>query len=134
MARWKVDEWVRVKGTRVRLHIIEVVEQTCYAGTQIHYKGRVFFKEGFAKIWSPSKDNMQSFLEIELEPIPEVRMSKQLDALVVEYRKAKARKEKLCKAQDFEKASEERNTQRKLLLQIEDICEKEGIEAGDISL
>lgn len=42
MTKFKVGDWVMIKEAKLRLHILEITENTCSAGTQVQYGGRIF--------------------------------------------------------------------------------------------
>lgn len=68
MPKWKADQWTAIKGadkTRMRFHIVEVIEQTFGVGNRlVSYAGRVFHSE-------TPEPKKQVFLEIELEDFEE---------------------------------------------------------------
>lgn len=70
MPKWKIDDWVAIKGTegKVKLHIVEILEQTCYGGKQILYQGRVFnlYEKTYAQRdqckWGVGAENNRRFV------------------------------------------------------------------------
>lgn len=77
MAKYKVDDWVRLKGThkshpKEKVHIFGIKEVTCSIGTQIFYEGRL------VRFGSYSKENGSGIIiidEIEIaEQIPEPQL------------------------------------------------------------
>lgn len=46
MAKFKIDDWVTIKGVSKddRFHIVEIVTTECSGGIQDCYRGRHFFK------------------------------------------------------------------------------------------
>lgn len=73
--KWKVDDWVGIKGSDLKFHIIEVLHQTCYGGEQVHYTGRTFIKKDFGKGYIAATAQSK-FVEIELEDLPVEKESK----------------------------------------------------------
>ena len=68
MAKWKVNDWVLVKGTnkKFKFHIIEVISQESSGGKHIGYVGRLFRNDGQEEFLAPGSGR-QMFNEIELE-------------------------------------------------------------------
>jgi hypothetical protein len=118
MAKFKVGDFVRlIYAKKTRFHVTGIMEDTCVAGTQIHYFGRCYFVEsGYGVDASPAKE-IGKFAEIELEPIPET--STELVELIKQRERIRLEKEVLIKAQDFEKASYKRDEERALGNKIE---------------
>jgi hypothetical protein len=78
MAKFKVGDMVNIKFSELcRFHITGVTEDTCSAGTQVHYTGRIFvrqniYDEGKKVVWEPAvKESQQRYHEIELGEIVE---------------------------------------------------------------
>lgn len=74
MAKFKIDDWVSVKGSKLKgartpfykLHILEIITQKCEAGiVQTSYLCRLFVKD-IKYGWSPSTKEAR-FREMELE-------------------------------------------------------------------
>jgi len=125
MAKYKVGDWLRVIGSKhTKFHVVEVLEQTCYAGTQLHYTGRVFVKDPDLRGWFPNKE-LGKFLEIELEVMK--LPSLELVSMVGELKELRDFKEKLIKDQDFEAASKKRDEERALKDKIETQAMKEDV-------
>ena len=114
--KFKVGEAVRVKyekGTKFFIH--EVMTQQCPGGTQIHYTGRVFSTKKYAS--GVDVKQLTRFNEVELEAIPEPLPG--LKILQDKLLQVKTEKENCIKTQDFEKAVEFRNEEKKIKMQIE---------------
>ena len=72
MAKYKVDDWVLVRGTngKVKAHILEVRTQVCSAGIeQIHYVVRTMPATWDKVPWNV-RETTTIFNEIEVEGMP----------------------------------------------------------------
>lgn len=128
MKKMKAGDKAQVKyHPATKVFIIDVQEQTCYAGvTQIWYTGRCYTP---GRMGGTSKEYAR-FSSIELEPIPPA--SAELSTYVANYKKLKARKETLIREQKFEEATKARNEERLMKAEIEELAEKEGLSLEEL--
>jgi hypothetical protein len=120
---FKAGDSARVKyKPNVRVFIVEVQKQTCYAGVeQVWYTARQYGvgrSDGIAQKYD-------RFSSIELEPIPDA--SPKLKELIKKFNAIKQKQENYIKKQDFEKAAELKTEKSNLKLEIEMLAEKEGV-------
>jgi hypothetical protein len=128
MEKFKAGDKARVKyQPNVRVFIIEVQEQTCYANVgQTWYIVRQFSNGKYGGI---AKDyTRMSAIELERLPQPSASLLKKVD----EWKKLKKCKEDLIKSQDFEKASAVRSKEMPLKEEVEMLSEKEGFSLHEI--
>jgi len=76
MAKFEIGQEVAVKKgktSNLTLHIMERQEFTCFSGTQIIYKGRVWFDDSHfpTKRWTLTSKDTMTFYEDELELLTE---------------------------------------------------------------
>lgn len=129
--KFKVGQTVRVKYQPFcRVFIVEVTRQTCYANCEQNwYTGRLH------QVGRYSKDVSQTltrFSEIELEAIPV--LSERASELITKIRAFKKGKEELIDCQDFEKAAEMRDKERRLRGELDDVIEDEGLSKTDVEI
>lgn len=122
--KFKVGDVVRFKHSpKLRLHIVEVTQQICYANTvQEWYTGRIY---------SPSRDGirmydvpmphtkLERFSLIELEAVPDV--TKERKVLNTRLARVKLKKEAFIKKQDFEAAAKLRVEEQEIKEELERI-------------
>ncbi len=124
---FKVGDIARVKYIpQVRVFILEVHEQTCYANVaQIWYTIRQF---GVGK---PSKisQELTKMSAIELEPIPPISL--ELNAMIADYKACKAEKAHFTKEQNFDAASKISEKEMLLKLEIINLVEKEDVDINE---
>jgi len=113
--KFKPMDVVKIKhviGQKFSIH--ESLVQTCPGGTQIHYVGRIIIKEFRGEGIGVSQIKM---MEHELEPL--LTETEGLKHLRTRIEELKAQKLEYLKTQDFEKASECRDQEKRLQLEID---------------
>lgn len=134
---FRIGEIVNFKGASDRFLIGEIHTVTCTAGTQVLYDGIIINNvEHFSKKprWVANKGMKVNEVLLEALPIVEVKEpSEALRSKVKELNDAIAEKEDLIHAQDFEKAAEFREKERKIRRAVDLMKESEGIPVVDIS-
>ena len=112
---FKAGDIARIKyQPNVRVFIIEVQHQTCYAGvTQTWYTVRQY---GAGKYGGIAKE-FTRVSSIELEPLPSV--SVEIKEMLSKFKVARANKEKLIKEQKFDEAATARDQERLLKNELE---------------
>jgi len=115
--KFKAGDTVRLKyQPDCRLFIIESRTQTCYAGVQqVFYRGRLFWEtRGGASSERGVRTEYQEFSSIEVEAIPEIKDSPEIKKIKKELTAATKLKESYIKKQDFGRAADIREEERRL--------------------